>query len=131
MLDNLTLTQVIVVIGALYGVIKGIDSLYDIYKKHSLKDSIHKELKDTKDELNKKIEFHSELLDKDKKHFERVDDDINKIKNDYIDIKNQSDKQFSIMVKTLLALVSYELDSSNKDDLREAQKELLSYLADN
>lgn len=98
---------------------------------------MHKELEECKKELNvelesckQKLDFHSELLDKDKRHFEKVDSDIDKMKTDFIDIQKQSDKQFEIMVKTLLALVSYSLDNSNKEELKKAQTELLNYLAE-
>ena len=137
MLENITVAQAVALIGMLYAAIKFIDSAYDLYKKHSVKDALHKDLEECKQELNKeldtckqKLDFHSQLLDKDKRHFEKVDEDLDKMKSDFIDMQKQADKQFSVMVKTLLALVSYSLDNTNKDDLKDAQKELLSYLSE-
>ena len=132
-----SLMNVGTIIVAIYGAVKVLDGLYDTWKKHSVKDALHTDMAKMKTEIDtrlndhdSKIAFVNEKLNSDNTRMKEINRDLDMIKSDFIDMQKQRDNEFQIMVKTLLALVSYELDNSNKEDLKKAQQEMLNYLAE-
>lgn len=123
-----SLVNVGIIIAGIYGVIKAIDGISDILKKYSTKEALHKEFAEEFTKVNDKLTKHANYLENDKKHFDRVDEDLEMIKNDISQMQVTSNKQFEIIVKSLLALINYSLDNSNVGKLKDTQEELINYL---
>ena len=76
-----------------------------------------RELKNPDNERDNKLKEHDKMLDNDNKRMKTLESK-----------QQETDEAIRIMMKSMLALMSHELDGNHHDELKQARDELQGYL---